>query len=78
MTYLDRKQRTDGDYHHSLAKWEEEVRKRYPQARFEVEDHGAFKRNFAHNGDDPTGLHQIGHFNHNTLEDHGHGFIKHL
>lgn len=76
MTYLDR-QRTDGDHFSSLKEWEAEVLARYPGARFEVEDHGAFKRNFAHDGDDPTGLHQIGHFTHNTLEDHGHGFVQH-
>lgn len=60
----------------SLSQWEAEVRTRYPGARFEIEDHGAFRRLFAHNGDDPTGAHQIGNFTHDTGVDQGHGFIQ--
>ncbi len=75
MVYLDRA-RADGDYFVSLKLWKERVLLWYPGARFEEEDHGAFKRLFAHKGDDPTGADQIANFAHNAGEDAGHGFVQ--
>lgn len=76
MSYFDRV-RKDGDHISSLKEWEAAVLERYPGARFEIEDHGAFRRLFAHDGDDPTGADQIGNFAHNAGDDYGRGFIQH-
>jgi hypothetical protein len=76
MAYLD-KRREDGDYFTRLTLWKAQVLTWYPHARFEVEDHGAFRRLFAHKGDDPTGADQVANFAHNADEDAGHGFVQH-